>query len=153
MVLFAHKILALLYHLHSKLRHSQLFTYFFQCFYFVVFQEDRIHFAERHVICKLLSNIYVDHPLVFPTRFAPCVTAPESSLFLGFQEDIVNPPITMGKLFNAQSRIRFEGKADFICCTSIRNCLLFLCLHLYTFFIYQIRFHHNTMFFFVSTHL
>ena len=59
------------------------------------------------MLCKLLANIYVDHKLVFPTRFAPFNTA---TIYLGYNEDILNPAITMGKLFNAQSRTRFEGK-------------------------------------------
>lgn len=65
-----------------------------------------MHYVEKSVICKLLSNIYVDHRLVFPTRFSPFNT---DIVYLGYKEDILNPAITMGKLFNAQSRTRFEG--------------------------------------------
>lgn len=65
-----------------------------------------MHYVEKSVLCKLLSNIYVDHRLVFPTRFSPFNT---DIVYLGYKEDILNPAITMGKLFNAQSRTRFEG--------------------------------------------
>lgn len=65
-----------------------------------------MHYVEKSVLCKLLANVYVDHRLVFPTRFSPFNT---DIVYLGYKEDILNPAITMGKLFNAQSRTRFEG--------------------------------------------
>lgn len=74
-----------------------------------MFQADVVHYAEKGVLCKLLSNIYVDHRLVFPTRFTPFNT---DIVYLGYKEDISNPAITMGKLFNAQSRTRFIGSSQ-----------------------------------------
>lgn len=65
-----------------------------------------MHYAEKAVVCKLLSSIYVDHRLVFPTRYAPFNT---DVVYLRYRENVMNPPITMGKVFNAQSRIRFQG--------------------------------------------
>ena len=82
-----------------------------------------MHFVEKSVLCKLLANVYVDHKLVFPTRFAPFNT---DTIYLGYREDVLNPAITMGKLFNAQSRARFQGMQYWGTSISVRAFMLLL---------------------------
>ncbi|KAJ1425297.1 hypothetical protein B484DRAFT_91689 [Ochromonadaceae sp. CCMP2298] len=94
-----------------------------------VMEEDDLSFTDRSILCSLLANIYVDHMLVFPSRFSPHAGSPASpgslsasasqspsnthsaNMYLGYDEEVLNPEVTIGKLFNSQSRTRFLGEA------------------------------------------
>lgn len=61
---------------------------------------------DRHIICELLVSVYVDVDFIFPTRALPAVS---DSIFCGYSESMHNPPISIGKMFNPTSRVRFYG--------------------------------------------
>ena len=61
----------------------------------------------RHIMCDLLKSLYIEHDFVFPTRSIPLNPV---KAFCGYKEEIENPNISVGKVFNPLSRVKFFGE-------------------------------------------
>ena len=60
---------------------------------------------DKSILCDILNNVYVENSFVFPTR---CIPVRRSALFCAFGEDIQNPNVSVGKLFNPLSRVCYD---------------------------------------------
>jgi hypothetical protein len=60
---------------------------------------------DKSLLCDLLTNIYIDNSFVFPTR---CIPVRRSTLFCAMDEDIYNPNVSIGKVFNPLSRLCYD---------------------------------------------
>eukprot|EP00981_Chlorochromonas_danica_P008724 scaffold2297_cov153-Ochromonas_danica.AAC.7 len=71
---------------------------------------------DRHIVCNLLVSVYVNVDFIFPTRSLPSGQLKPSGNenkkdggYCGYLESIYNPGISIGKVFNPISRVRFQG--------------------------------------------
>ncbi len=87
-----------------------------ECILNCIFSE-HLTYNDKYMFCDLLTNIYIDNIFVFPTR---CIPVRREGLYCAYGEDIFNPSVSLGKIFNPLSRVCLDDEC-FIEGSQLRN--------------------------------